>query len=517
MKIHSLMLKNFGKFAGREIELADGINLIYGANESGKSTLHTFLKGMLFGMERGRGRAAATDTFSQYEPWENPAHYAGSMRFSCGGRNFCLERHFDKYSKSASLFCEDDGEELSIEHGDLEMLLEGMQESEYENTISIKQLGSSVGASLAARLKDYAANYYAAGSSELQLHAAITALKEKERSLDKELRKADMEKQARRDRIEQEASYIWRDMHRLEKEISQAREAQDSCKEEWEKQEEKIRRRQELEGQKGRFDNWRIHPFEMLIMVLAVVLSFILFRRPWNFLVAIVVALAAGLYVWNSLKDGRRKREEASLEEKGISDELNNAMSKHIWTLDKLEEEYREKQVQYENLKEQLEETELSGSAGEEYENRRGALQLAIETIQELAEQMQNQMSQTLNEQISKNLRAITGGKYSKVWMDDSLDIYVYCEGRKVPMYRLSRGTMEQIYLSIRLAAAQMLYDEKYPLVLDDTFAYYDDRRLENTMKMLGEYPGQVIILTCHEREERALERIGGRYWRVEL
>ena len=105
------------------------MNLIYGENESGKTTLHTFIGSMLYGMERGRGRAAATDTFSRYEPWENPNYYAGAVRFVCGDRTFYLQRNFDKYGKSASLICEDDGEELSLEDGDLAALLDGMQKS----------------------------------------------------------------------------------------------------------------------------------------------------------------------------------------------------------------------------------------------------------------------------------------------------------------------------------------------------------------------------------------------------
>ena len=132
MKITELILKNFGKFTNKQILLTDGINIIYGENESGKTTLHTFLKGMLFGMERKRGRAAATDTFRTYEPWENPNFYAGILRFTCGDRRFRLERNFDRYAKGGSLICEDDGEELSLEHGDLEILLGGMTESDYE-------------------------------------------------------------------------------------------------------------------------------------------------------------------------------------------------------------------------------------------------------------------------------------------------------------------------------------------------------------------------------------------------
>ena len=69
MKICELILKSYGKFSGRHIELGDGINVLYGENESGKSTIHAFIRGMLFGMERGRGRAAVNDAFSIYEPW----------------------------------------------------------------------------------------------------------------------------------------------------------------------------------------------------------------------------------------------------------------------------------------------------------------------------------------------------------------------------------------------------------------------------------------------------------------
>ena len=181
MRITELVLKNFGRFTDKRIGLTDGINIIYGENESGKSTLHTFLKGMLFGMERKRGRAAATDTFSTYEPWENPNYYAGILRFECGGRHFRLERNFDRYSKGGILLCEDDGEELSLEHGDLEILLGGMTESDYENTVSIGQLRVQTGNTLAAELKNYAANYYATGNSEIDLEGALAILKERKK------------------------------------------------------------------------------------------------------------------------------------------------------------------------------------------------------------------------------------------------------------------------------------------------------------------------------------------------
>ena len=52
MLITRLKVNYFGKFSDKEIELKPGINLIYGENEAGKSTLHAFIRGMLFGIER---------------------------------------------------------------------------------------------------------------------------------------------------------------------------------------------------------------------------------------------------------------------------------------------------------------------------------------------------------------------------------------------------------------------------------------------------------------------------------
>ena len=65
MKITELILKNFGKFTNKQILLADGINIIYGENESGKTTLHTFLKGMHF----WNGKKARACRRNRYIPY----------------------------------------------------------------------------------------------------------------------------------------------------------------------------------------------------------------------------------------------------------------------------------------------------------------------------------------------------------------------------------------------------------------------------------------------------------------
>ena len=68
MKIISLHIDGFGKLRDQDMEFQDGLNIVYGKNEAGKSTIHTFIKGMLFGIDRQRGRAARNDTYSKYVP-----------------------------------------------------------------------------------------------------------------------------------------------------------------------------------------------------------------------------------------------------------------------------------------------------------------------------------------------------------------------------------------------------------------------------------------------------------------
>lgn len=517
MKIRELVLKNFGKFKDKDIRLSDGINLIYGENGAGKSTVHTFLRAMLFGMERGRGRASADNAFLKYEPWENPNFYAGILRFRCGGRNFCLERNFDKYSKRAKLFCEDDGEELSLEHGDLEMLLGGMQEADYENTVSVGQMKAATNAALAAELKNYAANYYATGNSEIDLEGALNILRERRKTLEKEVRGLARGKQEKREKIELEASYVWRGLHFLEKEMEQAEEEKSNLHKEWEECEEKRMQEMQREKLEGIFYKWRIHPVEAFSMVAAFVLSFLLFARPWNFLVAVVVALAEGLYIWNCLKDGRKKKAAWRQSVEKAEEDLRQTMEKQNWKLEKLREDEKEKRVQYSNLQEQLAELDEVSEEYRKQEQRRKALDLSEEILLSLSKEMQGCLSRNLDGRLSEVLRIVTDGEYDQVWMDEELHICLISGGRKITMEQLSRGTIEQVYFALRIAAAEILFEEEHPIILDDTFAYYDDARMEKTLRWLAESGRQVLLFTCQKREQQALNKLEVTYNFIEL
>ena len=120
---------------------------------------------------------------------------------------------------------------------------------------------------------------------------------------------------------------------------------------------------------------------------------------------------------------------------------------------------------------------------------------------------MQTQVRNDLNGAVSDIMRGITGGKYTRLLVEEGAQPVFFQENRRIPLSQVSRGTMEQAYLALRLAAADLLYEEEYPLVLDDAFACYDDRRLANTLAWLAGNREQVLLFTCHRREEEILRR----------
>lgn len=490
MKIRELYMKNFGRFSEEKVTFTDGMNLFYGENESGKTTMHTFIRSMLFGLERGRGRASVNDTFSLYEPWENPNYYSGMLRFESGGKRFCIARDFDRYGKSASLICEDDGEEFSMEHGDLEMILPGLAATNYENTVAIGQMKVETNQSLAVELQNYATNYYATGNSDIDLESAIGRLNKKKKDVEKEIREILQRKQLKRSETEQEMGFLWRDIHKLEQELEELEVKIDAQKETHE----------EVETQEMK--KWRVHPVEFVGVFFLFFILFLVLNHPWNFLTIIVLVLAEGILVWNRLKDGKIKPQEEILME------VQSSLSKLLGQKEHIQSELKEKKTIYSNLEEQLEELKETGEEYKVQDNTRKALELAIQKLEEHSKDVHQELSVKLNKKASAILSEITDGKYEMLLVDEKLKMSLYTEGRKISIEQVSRGTIEQIYFALRMAAGEILYEEEYPVILDDTFVYYDDKRLENTMRWLLKSKKQVIIFTCHKREQEILNKI---------
>ncbi|MFU0828674.1 MAG: AAA family ATPase [Lachnoclostridium sp.] len=201
MQLLELRLNDFGKFHNKQITLKEGINLIYGENEAGKSTIHAFIKGMLFGIEKSRGRVSKADVYEKYKPWDNPGAYHGSMDIKVGGKIYRIIRNFDKNNKSCSIMDMETGREYGNNPDDLALLLNGLTESGFRNTISVEQLKSRTDQELAGEVRNYIANLSLAKSNEVDVTKALSFLADKKKELEAE--NADEKLQALREEMEE--------------------------------------------------------------------------------------------------------------------------------------------------------------------------------------------------------------------------------------------------------------------------------------------------------------------------
>ena len=201
MIIKEVFMKNFGKFHNERLRFQPGINIVYGGNESGKSTLYTFFQGIFFGLRRKRGVASRTDTYTRCLPWENPSWYEGSVLFEAGEKDFRLERNFESRSQEAELYCVTDGEKMSVEEGDLEILLGGATQRIYENTAAIGQLKTRTEEGLTEELREYLTNFQTEGDFRLDPGAALDRLKDRRKEWEKEEKKAREKKERAREKL----------------------------------------------------------------------------------------------------------------------------------------------------------------------------------------------------------------------------------------------------------------------------------------------------------------------------
>ena len=207
MIIREANIGKFGKLENQKYQFAPQINVIYGANESGKSTLMQFL----FGLEKTRVRKTL-DTYNRYEPWDTPAYFYGSMIFEIGQQQFLLERNFYYKEKRARLVNIRDGEELSVEYGDLDMLLGNVSAAAYENTCCIGQEQLLPGRELGVLLEDERSNLAQTGSGDFQLSKALQELEQKRKNAEKTRKELEQQRLSHIHQLEVNQQVLERDI-----------------------------------------------------------------------------------------------------------------------------------------------------------------------------------------------------------------------------------------------------------------------------------------------------------------
>lgn len=508
MIIKEVLMNSFGRFQKKRISFQPGVNIVFGENESGKTTLYTFLQGIFFGIPRKRGAASKTDTYARCLPWENPSWYEGSVLFEAGGRDFRLERNFDSRSREAELYCVTDGERLSVEEGDLEILLGGATQRIYENTAAIGQLKSRTQEGLREELEEYLANFQTEGDFRLDPGAALGMLKEKRKEWEKTEKEARERKEKEREELLSRIRYTREEIQELEEKLEKSMESHFGRE---------AGREREMEGKRKQaakvFPGLSLVPVFILLPALLAAGACVIFPGLSWLLPALLLALGAAFALWyirgsreNVSQTSREEQERAMKEEQRRGRQMS-------W-----QESLRDKENLLYNLQEEMEELENDNEQIQKAHKEAKSLALAEKMLTKAAGSLQSRKGNFLKDRTWEILGELTQGKYQRGIIDEKFQVKLDGGDRYVGLHQVSLGTAEQVYFALRMAAGELLCrEEELPVLLDETFAMYDDRRLCQALKWLYKNRSQVILFTCTRREIRALEKLGIPCRQIEL
>ena len=155
-----------------------------------------------------------------------------------------------------------------------------------------------------------------------------------------------------------------------------------------------------------------------------------------------------------------------------------------------------------------------------ELREKESIINIAIENLMDAYEEMKTTITPKFTKNLSESIQKISSNKYNKVTINDENGMIIENNrGEYVEAIKLSTGTIDQLYLALRLSMIDELSKENLPIILDESFAYSDNNRLKNMLQYLTSDLNnhQTIIFTCTDREKKMLEEMNIPYNVVEL
>lgn len=601
MKIDYLKVNGFGKLENKEIEFGKKINVIYGENEAGKTTLLKCILSMLYGVSSNKNGKDISEK-EQYKPWKN-AEFSGKMKYELdNGEKIEVFRDFSKRNpKITNEFSEDITNTFNIDkHMGNNFFYEQTKIDKDMLLITglVEQKESILGDKEQNLLTQKIANILTSGEENISYKKAIEKLNkelvekigndrttgrpiniinEKIEKLKENINKINDEEEKVSD-LKQEKELVKKQIEKIENELIDLRKVKDiKLQENVEKEKLGVKKEllkeydeklEKLNEQVKAKDKDVQKSLNIILSVIFIVLSAITF-----YINKLAGLLAFGIFIaiylpvilirknaknqeeklkQKEIKNLRKSKLEKETEieetEKTICDNVNREMIENVnntglRTLDLKTVENRiaqeeqnlsnskihlntieieekrigqdlEKKVE---IEEALEKT-LEEKNDLETEERR--IKLAKEMLEQAYIKMKNEITPKFTSNLSKIASKISNNKYSNIKFNDNDGLTVELEnGEYVKCDRLSTGTIEQLYLALRLSAFEEITEEKIPIILDEAFAYYDNIRLENILSYLNNYytDNQILIFTCTDREKQILDRLKIEYNFIKL
>ncbi len=645
MKINKIKINSFGKLKEKEIELKNGINIIFGKNESGKSTLLKFIVNTFYGISKNKKGKEYSD-FEKYTPWIGE-EFSGKIEYELNNKNkYEVYREFKK--KNPKLF-NDKKEDISKEFN-IDKTLGNqffyeqtkVDEELFMSTVVVGQQDVKLGKQEQNILVQKIANLVGTGDDNVSYKRAIDRINRRQldevgtsksrekpinimsrkiQNLEEEKQNLDKYKNFKYE-IEENKNNLEEEIYNLENENNLLKEIR-KIKNEEELENEKIKIKENIKKENNEKINliknkineikkenknileknnekitskkYKINKKLILTFILLIIINILQFIFIKNnifkyiFLLTVPTFLIFSIFLENKkIKKQKNKEKNNLINLEKINIEINNFnneinllennninLEKEINNLknslilkinfekEKIKNNYLNKieknkinnlinsenqnyeienlQNKINNKKIELHSLELDkkniepklddlSKIEEELVNNKNKMltlqklnlsfELAKEILNTSYEKMKNTVTPKFTQELSKNISTITNGKYNNILFNDEVGLIVELEdGNYVPASKLSVGTIDQLYLSLRLSMVEELSEENMPIILDETFAYYDTERLENILKYINEKfkNHQIIIFTCTNREEEILENANINFNKIEL
>ena len=611
MKVEEIKINAFGTLKNKEINLSDKINIIHGKNESGKSTLLTYIKTAFYGISRNKNGKEISD-YDKYKPWSGE-EFSGKIKYTLdNGEQFEIFRDFNKKNpKIYNAKLEDVTNQFNIDKKEgSQFFFEqvGIDENIFTSTIMAEQQEVKLSEQRQNILIQKIANIAGTGNSNMSYNKAkdrlnkkqldevgtertqgkpINILKNKIKNIEQILGKLNLYKE-NKSIIEQNKIKLKnkiREQEQRKELIKQISELNEKIIIETEKanykrniKEEKESRIQELINEKNKLiqenknnkTNNKLFIIIFLVLISLLIANIVIIKNKFiTYTTLILVGAEIVIYYLAKAQKEKRKKEviknntdlintkiellekEKEVIEEEIKTEENElkAEKEHIKNkynielydienskndLEQITNEINEGKIKLNTL--EIEEKGISSQLEElitlqeehenlseqlkEIEQKNYEINLAKEFLEKAYEKMKTIITPKFTENLSQTIKNITNDKYSKVNINDENGLIIEMQnGEYVSAEKLSIGTIDQLYLSLRMSMVEEISKEKMPIILDEAFAYYDDERLENILKYLIERFNnhQLIIFTCTNREKEILNKLNYKFNNIEL
>lgn len=617
MKIHNIKINNFGKLHEKEVKFNNNINIVYGKNESGKSTLLKLIISMFYGLSKNKNGKDITD-FEKYTPWEGE-NFSAKLKYELDNqKQYEIYREFRK--KEPKIFneqLEEISEKFNIDKTRGNQFFYDqtkVDEEVFLSTIVSEQEALKLNEKSQTMLVQKLSNIVSTGEHNTSFQKILNKLNKKQleeigtkRSQDRPINIVENELKQLQEEKEDIEEYQ-KQKYEIEQQIDQEQkqleskkqllEIQQRVKEIYNKniiQKERIKINekqiekceQNINQLKEQLDSIQIEQIKLEkeksknnipIIVFAIFLSIVTILLVNNILLKFLPMICTIVYVVVSYITQRKKKMcitkmkketqiqkekiKAQIEvieneiidykqqisviqntikntieiEKQILKSKTNKLQEieqvfEIQDIEQIDARIMKVQNIINETKLQIHKLELESETinkriesiveieenisnlKEQYQELieyNECIEIAKQEIEKAYEEMKQNITPKFTKNLSETINQISNGKYQKVNFNEEKGIIVELpNGNYVTANRLSIGTIDQLYLALRLSTLEEISEETMPILLDEAFAYFDEIRLENILKYLSkEFNNrQIIIFTCTNRERDILEK----------